>query len=218
MGAAALTPVTDLTAFANGYDGRVDGWGCAPSGCLPSNAIDGSLEYPSRWSCVRYLIDGYDSSSDQNEMCELTLHLLEPTNIEEVRVALWKGHQRTRSFNIVVDGVVMGEFTSSGTTESFEAYELTATLASNVVLQAQHKTDDNSWFSLLEVGLGEKCVSFSWCLRYTYLHKGSSIMSGSAVRPKIAESKNGAGILSPTFFTTALLVLRCLEKTLWVRS
>ena len=182
--AAALTQVTGLTASANGYDDRVDGWGCAPSGCLPSNAIDGSLEYASRWSCVRYLIDGY-TWDDNSQMCELTLDLPTPTDIKEVRAALWKGHKRSRSFNIVADGDVTANLTSSGTTESYETYDVAATLASKVVLQAQHTGDDNGWFSLLEVdrsgmrlllltlttdlpghGIWDKSI---WCSSYNYL-------------------------------------------------
>ena len=150
MWAATLTQVTGLTASANGYDDRVEGWGCAPSGCLPSNAIDGSLEYASRWSCIRYLIDGYNRN-DNSQMCELTLDLPTPTEIKEVRAALWKGHKRSRSFNIMADGEMTANLTSGWTTESYETYDVTATLASKVVLQAQDTSDDNGWFSLLEV-------------------------------------------------------------------
>lgn len=129
----------------------MEGWGCAPRGCLPSNAIDGSLEYPSRWSCVRYKVDGYDGYSKDPAMCELTLDLSEPTDIEEIRVALWKGHKRVRSFDIVVDGKLLGNFTSSGTTENFEVYNVKANQALEVVLRAHHTDNDNSWFSVLEV-------------------------------------------------------------------
>ena len=149
--AASLAQVMGLAASANGYDSRVDGLGCAPSGCLPSNAIDGSLEYASRWSCIRHLIDGYQPESDNHEMCELTLDLPTPTDIKEVRAALWKGQKRTRSFNILVDGEMTANFTSSGTTESYETYDVAATLASKVVLQAPYSSEDNHWFGLLEV-------------------------------------------------------------------
>ena len=143
MRAAALIQVTGLTASANGYDDRVEGWGCAPSGCLPSNAIDGSLEYASRWSCIRYLIDGYKRNDNNSQMCELSLDLPTPTDIKEVGAALWKGHKRIRSFNVVADGDVTANLTSSGTMESYETYDVTAALASKVVLQAQDTSDDN---------------------------------------------------------------------------
>ena len=149
--ATALTQVMGLAASANGYDSRVDGWGCALSGCLLSNAIDGSLEYASRWSCICYLIDGYQPRNDNHEMCVLTLDLPTPTDIKEVRAALWKGQKRTRSFNILVGGEVTANFTSSGATETYETYDVAATLASKVVLQAPHSRDDNHWFGLLEL-------------------------------------------------------------------
>ena len=161
MRAAALTQVTGLTASANGYDDRVDGWGCAPSGCLPSNVIDGSLEYASRWSCVPFTVDGYRPGKGNNQLCELTLDLPTPTDVKEVRAALWKGHKRSRSFNILVDGEMTANFTSSGTTESYETYDVAATLASKVTLQAPDTSDDNRWFSLLEVDRGGVRLSYS---------------------------------------------------------
>lgn len=97
-------------------------------------------------------------------MCELTLELSEPTDIEEVRVALWKGHKRIRSFDIVVDGKLLGNFTSSGTTENYEAYEVKANQALEVVLHAHHTTDDNGWFSVLEVGCdGKRLLRSNLC-------------------------------------------------------
>lgn len=110
---------------------------------MASNTVDASLEPDSRWSCK--------ASVYEVDYCELTLTLDEPQDIAELRIALWKGHRRSRAMRVFVDGEFMGTIQSSGTTEGYEPYELTATGASTVMLQAVGD-EDNGWLSITGVG------------------------------------------------------------------
>lgn len=109
---------------------------------MAANAVDDSVEAESRWSCNPY--------SSEIDACELTLTLDAPTDIVEVRIAMWKGDTRTRALNILVDGTLASTIESSGETEGYETYELTASQASTVVLQAAG-TEGNGWLSILGV-------------------------------------------------------------------
>lgn len=140
--AATLTAVDGVTASANGWDTRTSGFGCAPSGCVASNAVDGSLDPASRWSC--------NSVVSNVNACELTLELDAPQDIEAINIALWKGNERTRTIDIWVDGELASTIESSGTTEDYERYALVAIEATTVVLQAVGVVD-NGWLSILEV-------------------------------------------------------------------
>ena len=140
---AALTAVTGLTASANAWDERTDDSGCVPDSCFAGLAVDGSIEEQSRWSCK--------ASVSLVDACELTLTLEEPQDLVEMRLSLWKGDQRIRPLNIFVDGTLVTTIISSGKTEGFETYELTALQASTVMVQANEPLPDNGWLSIIEV-------------------------------------------------------------------
>ena len=135
--------MTGLTASANAWDERTDDLGCVPDSCFAGLAIDGSIDEQSRWSCK--------ASVSLVDACELTLTLKEPQDLVEMRMSLWKGDQRIRPLNIFVDGTLVTTITSSGTTEGFETYELTALQASTVMVQADEPLPDNGWLSIVEV-------------------------------------------------------------------
>lgn len=109
---------------------------------MASNAVDASLEPDSRWSC-KAQVSGVD-------FCELTLVLDEPEDIAEVRIALWKGDVRIRAMNVFVDGEFMTTIQSSGQTDGYEPYKLSATQATTVMLRAVG-TEDNGWLSITGV-------------------------------------------------------------------
>lgn len=139
--AAALTEVTDVTASANGWDRRIDGLGCAPAGCVATNTLDGSTAPTSRWSC---------SALEQLlEFCELTFEFDSPQDIAEMKIALHKGDERTRSINVWVDGELVTTVMSSGMTLGYESYELIAPQATTIVLQAAGARAE--WLSITEV-------------------------------------------------------------------
>lgn len=56
---------TGITATANGWDNKVEGYGCAPNGCVADNVLDHSIESMSRWSCK--------AEAWVDETCELAL-------------------------------------------------------------------------------------------------------------------------------------------------
>lgn len=138
---AILTEVTDVTVSANGWDERTDGFGCTPAGCVAVNILDGSTAPESRWSCnaVKQLL----------LFCELTFEFGLPQDIAEIRMALHKGDERTRSVNVLVDGELVTTVMSSGMTLSYESYELIAPQATTIVLQAAGSRND--WLSITEV-------------------------------------------------------------------
>ena len=140
--AAALVEVAGVSASANGWDTRVDGDGCSPSGCVPSNVLDGSFDDVSRWSCSAKVSDV--------DACELTLEFDEPQDIVRMRMAFYKGDERTRSLNVWVDGVYTHTIMSSGRTTGYETYDLIAPGAKTVVLQASG-LQDSGWLSISEV-------------------------------------------------------------------
>ena len=139
---AGLTEVTGVMASANGWDTRISGVGCSPDGCIPENTLDDSIEPNSRWSCNAELA-GVD-------FCELTLEFDTPHDLVQMDMALYKGDTRTRSVNVWVDGVLQQTIESSGTTTDFERYQLIASDAMTVTLQAV-STTDNGWLSVTEV-------------------------------------------------------------------
>lgn len=141
---AALEAVTGVTASANGWDPRPNGFGCAPDGCVPANVLNASIDDDSRWSCLpsRSLID----------VCELTFTFDEPQDIFEMRLAMWKGNRRSRTLNVWVDGVLSATVETSAITLEYEAYELSATQASVIVLQGAGPEED-VWISITGVQL-----------------------------------------------------------------
>lgn len=85
------------------------------------------------------------------DACELTLTLAEPQDIVEIRIALWKGDIRARELNIFVDRVYATTIVSSGMTEGYETYELEASQASTILVQANEPVSDNGWLSIMGV-------------------------------------------------------------------
>lgn len=73
-----------------------------------------------------------------------------PQDIEEIRLALWKGDQRKRTMNVWVDGVLVVAIESSGNTEGYEPFAVSAAGATTIVLQASGM-EDNGWLSILGV-------------------------------------------------------------------
>eukprot|EP00904_Undaria_pinnatifida_P011695 jgi/Undpi1/7656/HiC_scaffold_23.g10129.m1 len=140
----AVTEVTDVTVSANAWDTRTAGYGCAPVGCVPANVLNASIADESRWSCR--------SSSLGVDTCELTFVFSEPTDIFEVRMAMWKGNQRNRTVSFWVDGVLTTTVETSADTLEYEAYPLSANQASTIVLQ-DAGGDPLAWLSITGVQL-----------------------------------------------------------------
>lgn len=102
------------------------------------------------------------------DACELTLTFDTPQDLSEMRVALWKGDQRTRSIDVLVDGALDGTFVSSGTTTDYETYDLVVAQVNEVVLQAVDIAD-NGWLSV--TGVSETSVTifhYSHAVRAMY--------------------------------------------------
>ena len=143
---AALAEVTGVTVSANGWDTRTTGWGCAPNGCVPANVLNASIESESRWSCR--------PSFSMIEVCELTFVLDEPQDIFEMRMAVWRGDRRNRTVNVWVDGALATTVKTSAATLEYEAYEVSATQATTIVLQEAGNEED-VWLSIM--GVSDYC-------------------------------------------------------------
>ena len=133
--------MTGFTLSANGWDTRINGWGCPPGGCVPDNVLDGSLDPDSRWACR--------PSFSRIEVCELTFAFDEPQDISEIRMAMFKGNERVRTVDVLVDGVLATTVVTSANTFELEAYEVSASQASTIVLQEAGPEED-VWLSLTE--------------------------------------------------------------------
>eukprot|EP00904_Undaria_pinnatifida_P011612 jgi/Undpi1/7581/HiC_scaffold_23.g10054.m1 len=90
--------------------------------------------------------------SSDVEVCELSLVFEEPQDIFELRMALFKGNQRTRTVSIWVDGVLSSTVETSGTTLEYEPYALEAMQATTIVLQGTG-LEENVWLSITGVQL-----------------------------------------------------------------
>ena len=88
--------------------------------------------------------------SSDVEVCELSLVFEEPQDIFELRMALFKGNQRTRTVSIWVDGVLSSTVETSGTTLEYEPYALEAMQATTIVLQGTG-LEENVWLSITGV-------------------------------------------------------------------
>lgn len=139
---AALTQATGVTVAANGWDTRIDGWGCPPTGCVAENVLDASIEPDSRWACR--------PSRSEIEVCELTFTFDVPQDIFEIRMSMFKGNERNRTVNVLVDGVLSTTIVTSASTLELEAYALSAPQASTIVLQ-EAGAEENVWLSITEV-------------------------------------------------------------------
>ena len=125
---------------ANAFDERTSGSSCPPDGCVAANTRDGSLS--TRWSCKKDLNDGRN--------CEITFDFQEPQDIELIRVAFFKGDERTREVKVEVNGSQRAVIESSGETLDFEDFELTADEATTVSLESLGLSG-SEWISLTEV-------------------------------------------------------------------
>ncbi|CAN0500205.1 unnamed protein product, partial [Scytosiphon promiscuus] len=112
------------------------------NGCVPANVLNASIDDDSRWSCL--------PSRSLIEVCELTFTFDEPQDIFEMRLAMWKGNRRSRTINVWVDGVLSATVETSAITLEYEAYELSATQASVVMLQ-EAGSEEDVWISITGV-------------------------------------------------------------------
>ncbi|CAN0398701.1 unnamed protein product, partial [Scytosiphon promiscuus] len=111
-------------------------------GCVPDNVLDGSLDPDSRWACR--------PSFSLVDVCELTFTFDQPQDIFEVRMAMFKGNERNRTVNVLADGVLVATVVTSANTFEMEAYAVSATQASTIVLQ-EAGAEENVWLSMTEV-------------------------------------------------------------------
>ena len=111
---------------------------------MPANVLDNSIEPESRWSCK--------AASANIDVCELTLEFDAPNDIVQMKMALYKGNNRTRSVNVWGNGVLQHTIKSSGITTDFGTYQLVASGAMTVMLQ-EVGIDDNGWLSITEISI-----------------------------------------------------------------
>lgn len=131
---------TTVMVSANGYDERTSGFGCSPDGCVAANTRDGSLF--SRWSCKEDLLGGIN--------CEITYTFGEPQDIAVMRIAFYKGSQRTRRLKVKVNGSTDSIIESSGQTDNFEDFELETIDTNEVTFEALGLRGED-WISFTEV-------------------------------------------------------------------
>eukprot|EP00903_Cladosiphon_okamuranus_P018639 g17154.t1 len=89
--------------------------GCDPDGCTAALTRDGDLADKSRWSC----------SPQLGGECTITYDLGEEYSFQELRLAMFRGTTRQRTVSITVDGTLVRNWESSGTTDDFEVVDLT---------------------------------------------------------------------------------------------
>ena len=106
---------------------------------MAENTRDGSLS--TRWSCSENLNDGRN--------CEITFDFNEPQDIELMRIAFFKGDERTREIKVEVNGSRRVVIESSGETLDFEDFQLTADEATTVTLEGLGLSG-SEWISLTE--------------------------------------------------------------------
>lgn len=133
---------TIVTANADAWDTRVSGSGCSPSGCVPANTRDGSIAEGSRWSCKEDLLN--------NEQCVIHFTFLEPQDIVELKIAFYKGDERTRRLKILLNNRVYSTINSSGVTSDFETFVLNSDETSSISLEGLGMAGDE-WISITEV-------------------------------------------------------------------
>lgn len=143
---------------------------------MPDNVLDGSLDPDSRWACR--------PSFSLIDVCELTFAFDEPQDISEIRMAMFKGNQRTRTVNVLVDGVLATTAVTSANTFELEAYEVSAIQASTIVLQEAGPEED-VWLSITEVSDCKYCTVVSAPLIGA---EPTTLVGGSLVRITVAFS------------------------------
>eukprot|EP00903_Cladosiphon_okamuranus_P018636 g17153.t1 len=125
--------------------------GCDPDGCTAALTRDGDLADKSRWSC----------SPQLGGECTITYDLGEEYSFQELRLAMFRGTTRQRTVSITVDGTLVRNWESSGTTDDFEVVDLTGNnggllgnLASSgvsgQVVQITGQLGQTEWLSIKE--------------------------------------------------------------------
>ncbi|CAM9695160.1 unnamed protein product [Ectocarpus sp. 6 AP-2014] len=137
--AVEASTLGSVTVGASLYDPSlaVDG-GCDPSGCVADNTRDGDLSAASRWSCAPML----------GGECSISYDLGTAYDLDEVRLAMFKGTERQVTMEVRVDDALVITWTSSGTTDGFEAIDMSGT--SGQVLEITGVLDDSEWLSIIE--------------------------------------------------------------------
>ena len=131
---------TTVTVYANGFDERTSGFGCSPSGCVAANTRDGTTS--TRWSCKVDLIDGKN--------CEITFEFDDAQDIALMRIAFYKGDERTRKLKVIVNSSSLVIIESSGTTDEFEVFAVNTDETKNLTLKALGLAGEE-WISFKEV-------------------------------------------------------------------
>lgn len=67
--------------------------------------------------------------------------------------AFYRGTQRTRTVDIIIDGIVAATWTSSGTTDGFQRIDISGR-SGHVVEIRGDLPDEDSWLSITEAGGG----------------------------------------------------------------
>eukprot|EP00752_Nemacystus_decipiens_P006549 g5897.t1 len=129
-----------VTATADLYDLRLgDTVGCDPEGCTAALTRDGDLSEGSRWSCAPKL----------GGPCTISYDLGAGYNLEELRLAMYKGNTRVRTVDIYVDGSLVTTWTSSGLTTDFEGIDLSGAYGQLVTITGSNLAD-SQWLSIVE--------------------------------------------------------------------
>eukprot|EP00904_Undaria_pinnatifida_P003217 jgi/Undpi1/12897/HiC_scaffold_7.g02563.m1 len=138
---------TTITASANAYDVRpgaaYSNSGCMEDGCTPGLTRDGETDdTESRWSCIPSIVAN-------GELCEIDFMFENPQDIVEVKVAFWKGDERTRTLEATINGEVLGLF-DSYPGSVFNTFGIEGSDVYNLGLKSVGDTAEE-WISLLEV-------------------------------------------------------------------
>lgn len=134
---------TLVTVTANAFDTDTIEFGCRQNGCEAGNTHDGDVF--TRWSCKSDLLDGTD--------CEITYAFDEPQNIARMLIAFFKGDERTRVLEVMVNDAFHSVIESSGQTDGFEEFELNTYGTKTLTLKSLGLRREK-WISISEVSQG----------------------------------------------------------------
>ncbi|CAM9446079.1 unnamed protein product [Sphacelaria rigidula] len=147
MGAsAAYVDAEEKTDVDVSYCSAYDPDDCGSDGCKCEKTRDGNFASYSRWSCA------YDISG---KSCEVCYTFDEPQDIRWLKMALYKGDERTRTFEVKLDNTngvddKDFEFTSGGYTEGFEYYTLDSDETQELCIEPKGLSE-SEWFSVIEM-------------------------------------------------------------------
>lgn len=138
---------TNVTTTASAFDPKtLPAGGCDPVGCTAELSRDSDIDPSSRWSC-QYGLAGAP--------CEIWYTWEEAQYIIEMRLAFYKGDERTRAFTVKIfdgDDIELNsyDYTSSGGTLEHELFAVDGPDVSKVMITpAEPNVFD--WFSVTEV-------------------------------------------------------------------